>query len=43
MLDPNLTTCQLAAWAENAIQFKLKLGKNGRENQTKTRWAWRWK
>ena len=40
MLRPNLAMCQLATWAENAVKFKLKLSKNGRENQTKTRCAW---
>ena len=40
MLDPNLGTCQLAAWAKNAVKFELKLSnKNGGKNQTKMRWS----
>ena len=41
MLGAYLATCQLDAWAENALKFDLKLSiKNGRKNQTKTRWEW---
>ena len=41
MLGPNLATCQLATWAENAVKFELKISnKNGRGNQTKMRWEW---
>ena len=35
MFGPNLAAFQLASWAENGRE------KNGRENQTKTRWVWR--
>ena len=34
MFGPNLAAFQLASWAENGRE------KNGRENQTKTRWVW---
>ena len=41
MLGPNLATCQLAAWDENAAKLELKLSdENGRRKQTKTRWGW---
>ena len=40
MLGPNLATCQLAAWDENAVKLELKLSdENGRRKQTKTRWG----
>ena len=39
MLDPNLATCYLATWAENAVNFELS-NETRRENQTKTRWEW---
>ena len=36
MLGPNLATCQLAAWDENAVELELKLSdENGRRKQTK--------
>ena len=38
MLRGNLATCQLDAWAENAVKFDPKPSdKNGREKQTKER------
>ena len=41
MLGPNLATCQLAAWDENAVELELKLSdENGRRKQTKKRWGW---
>ena len=41
MSGPNLGTCQLAAWDENAVKFELKLNdENGRRKQLKTRWGW---
>ena len=41
MLGPDLATCQLAAWDENAVKLELKLNdENGRRKQTKTRWGW---
>ena len=41
MVGPNLATCQLAAWDENAVMFELKLSnENGRRKQTKTGWGW---
>ena len=40
MFGLKLVECQLAIWAENAVKFKLKLIKNGRESKTKTRWVW---
>ena len=36
ILDPNMATCQLATWTENALKFELS-NEKGRENQTKTR------
>ena len=40
-MGPNQAMCQLPTWTENAIKFELKpSNKNGRENQTKTRWEW---
>ena len=43
MSDPNLTTCQLAAWDENAVKFDLTFSnENERRKQTKTRWGVRW-
>ena len=30
-MGPNLTTCQLATWAENAVKFELKLSKKMEE------------
>ena len=41
LLGPNLATCQLATCTENAVKLGLQLNnKNGRENETKTRWEW---
>ena len=40
MFGPNLAMCQLAAWAENIVKFKLKLSKKGRETQTRTWLGW---
>ena len=41
MLGPNLVTCHLAAWDENAVKFELKLSnENGRRKQAKARWGW---
>ena len=40
MLSHNVATFQLATSVKNAVKYKLKLGKNGRENQTKMRWVW---
>ena len=41
MLRGNLATCQLDAWAENAVKVDPKPSdKNGREKQTKERWEW---
>ena len=43
ILGPNLSSCQLATWAENAIKFELKHNnKNGRENETKTEVGVEW-
>ena len=40
MFGPNLATCQLAGWDENAVKFELMLSnENGRRKQTKTRWG----
>ena len=40
-MGPNLATCQLAAWAENAVKFELSNEKeNQNENQTKTKMGW---
>ena len=36
ILDPNLTSCQLAIQAENTVKIELST-KNGRGNQTKMR------
>ena len=38
-LGPNLATCYLATWAENAVKFELS-NEKGRDNQRKTRWEW---
>ena len=35
MFGPNLAACQLAAWAENAVKFKLKLSKKWKRNPSK--------
>ena len=41
MLGPNLATCQLAAWDENAVELELKLSdENGRRKQTRKSWGW---
>ena len=37
MLGPNLATCQLATWAENAVKFKLKLSKKWKRKPDKKR------
>ena len=37
MFGPNLTSCQLATWAENAVKFKLKLSKKMEEKTKQKR------
>ena len=42
MLDPNLATCQLASWAENAVKFKLKLSENWKRKPNKNEVGMEW-
>ena len=37
MAGPNVATCQLAAWDENAVKFELKL--SNEESKPKTGWG----
>ena len=37
MFGPNLASCQLATWAENAVKFKLKLSKKMEEKTKQKR------
>ena len=42
MLGPNLATCQLATWAENAVKFKLKLSKKWKRKPDKSEEEMEW-
>ena len=42
MLGPNLATCQLATWAENAVKFKLKLSKKWMRKPDKSEVEMEW-
>ena len=37
MFGPNLASCQLATWADNAVKFKLKLSKKMEEKTKQKR------
>ena len=41
VLGPNLATCQLAAWAENAVKSELS-NKNGRKKTNKSEVGVEW-
>ena len=41
MLGPNLATCQLGTWAENAVKFELKLTQKANKNEVGVEWETR--
>ena len=42
MFAPNLAACQLAAWPENAVKFKLKLSKKWKRKANKNEVGMEW-
>ena len=42
MFGPNLASCQLATWAENAVKFKLKLSKKWKRKPNKNEVSMEW-
>ena len=38
MLGPNLVTCQLATWAENAVKFELKWKRKPNKSEVEVEW-----